>query len=142
GTTPSVRRLIDAVDAERVMTREGWGYPAPHYELATYYDEARAAAGLYGAGARAKAGAAGGPPRGGPPRKTRRERALERDPHVRPPVRHGRCGLRPHAPRVRRPRGRSRDASDLGAPPGLPGAARARDLRARPRPPAPGSRRP
>jgi len=54
GTTPSVRRLIDAVDAERVMTREGWGYPAPHYELATYYDEARAAAGLYGAGARAK----------------------------------------------------------------------------------------
>jgi opine dehydrogenase len=59
GTTPSVRRLIDAVDAERVMTREGWGYPAPHYELATYYDEAHAAAGLYGAGARAKLVASG-----------------------------------------------------------------------------------
>ena len=59
GTTPSVRRLIGAVDAERVMTRQGWGYPAPHYELATYYDEARAAAGLYGAGARAKLVASG-----------------------------------------------------------------------------------
>ncbi len=52
GTTPSVRRLIDAVDAERVAARTGWGYPAPHYELATYYDPARAAEGLYGAGAR------------------------------------------------------------------------------------------
>src|SRR5882672_4556833 len=59
GTTPSVRRLIDALDAERVMTREGWGYPAPHYELATHYDEARAAEGLYGAGARAKLLASG-----------------------------------------------------------------------------------
>jgi opine dehydrogenase len=59
GTTPSVRRLIDAVDAERVAMREGWGYPAPHYELATYYDEARAAAGLYGAGAKAKLVASG-----------------------------------------------------------------------------------
>jgi opine dehydrogenase len=52
GTTPSARRLIDVVDAERVATRVGWGYPAPHYELATYYDPARAAEGLYGAGAR------------------------------------------------------------------------------------------
>ena len=59
GTTPSVRRLIDAVDAERVAMREGWGYPAPHYEVATYYDEARAAAGLYGAGAKAKLVASG-----------------------------------------------------------------------------------
>jgi hypothetical protein len=31
--------------------RRGIGYPAPHYELATYYEEARAAEGLYGAGA-------------------------------------------------------------------------------------------
>ena len=54
GTTASVKRLIDVVDGERVATREGWGYPAPHYELATYYDEARAAEGLYGAGAKAK----------------------------------------------------------------------------------------
>jgi opine dehydrogenase len=59
GTTPSVRRLIDAVDAERVVTRKGWGYPAPHYELATYYDETRAAECLYGAGARAKLMASG-----------------------------------------------------------------------------------
>lgn len=54
GTTASVRRLIDAVDAERVAAREGWGYPAPHYELATHYDETRAREGLYGEGARAK----------------------------------------------------------------------------------------
>jgi opine dehydrogenase len=59
GTTPSIRRLIDAVDAERIAARAGWGYPAPHYELATYYDEARAAEGLYGAGAREKLTASG-----------------------------------------------------------------------------------
>jgi opine dehydrogenase len=59
GTTPSVRRLIDAVDDERLAARRGWGYPAPHYELATYYDEARAAEGLYGAGAKAKLLASG-----------------------------------------------------------------------------------
>ena len=59
GTTSSVRRLIDAVDAERVVTRKGWGYPAPHYELATYYDEARAAEGLYGTGAKGKLVASG-----------------------------------------------------------------------------------
>jgi opine dehydrogenase len=59
GTTPSARRLIDAVDAERVAARLGWGYPTAHYELATYYEEARAAAGLYGAGARAKLTASG-----------------------------------------------------------------------------------
>jgi opine dehydrogenase len=59
GTTPSVRRLIDAVDAERLAIRTRLGYPSPHYELATYYDEARAADGLYGAGARAKLLASG-----------------------------------------------------------------------------------
>jgi len=59
GTTPSVRRLIDAVDGERAATRQGWRYPAPHYELATYYDERRAAEGLYGAGAKAKLVASG-----------------------------------------------------------------------------------
>jgi opine dehydrogenase len=52
GTTPSVKRLIDALDAERVEARRGWGYAAPHYEMATYYDDARAAEGLYGAGAK------------------------------------------------------------------------------------------
>ena len=59
GTTPSVRRLIDAVDAERVATRRGWGYAPPHYELATYYDETRAAEGLYGAKAKTKLVASG-----------------------------------------------------------------------------------
>ncbi|HEV8587064.1 MAG TPA: NAD/NADP octopine/nopaline dehydrogenase family protein [Methylomirabilota bacterium] len=59
GTTESARRLIDAVDAERVASRKGWGFPAPHYEMATYYDEARAAEGLYGAGAKAKLIASG-----------------------------------------------------------------------------------
>jgi hypothetical protein len=54
-----VRRLIDAVDGERLATRRGWGYPAPHYEMATYYDDARAAEGLYGAGAKAKLLASG-----------------------------------------------------------------------------------
>ena len=59
GTTASVRRLIEAVDDERMAARHGWGYPAPHYEMATYYDEARAADGLYGAGAKAKLLASG-----------------------------------------------------------------------------------
>jgi opine dehydrogenase len=54
GTTASARKLIDAIDAERLAARKGWGYPAPHYELATYYEESRAAEGLYGAGAKAK----------------------------------------------------------------------------------------
>ena len=39
--------------------RSSLGYGAPHYELATYYDEARAAEGLYGVGARAKLIASG-----------------------------------------------------------------------------------
>lgn len=59
GTTRSARKLIDAIDGERVAARNGWGYPAPHYELATYYDESRAAEGLYGAGARQKLVASG-----------------------------------------------------------------------------------
>ena len=60
GTSASARKLIDAVDGERVAARKGIGYPAPHYDMATtYYDEARAAEGLYGAGARAKLVASG-----------------------------------------------------------------------------------
>jgi opine dehydrogenase len=59
GTTPSVRTLIDAVDGERLAARRGWGYPAPHYEAATFYDESRAADGLYGRDAKAKLLAAG-----------------------------------------------------------------------------------
>jgi opine dehydrogenase len=60
GTSASARKLIDAVDAERVAARQGIGYPPPHYAMATtYYDEARASEGLYGAGARAKLVASG-----------------------------------------------------------------------------------
>ena len=59
GTTASARKLIDSVDGERLAARAGWGYPAPHYELTTYYDEARAAEGLYGAGAKEKLVASG-----------------------------------------------------------------------------------
>jgi opine dehydrogenase len=59
GTTPSARKLIDGIDGERIAARQAWGYPAPHYELATYYDESRAAEGLYGAGAKAKLVASG-----------------------------------------------------------------------------------
>jgi opine dehydrogenase len=59
GTTASTRRLIDALDAERVAARRGWGYPPPDYEMSTYYDESRAAEGLYGAGAKAKLVASG-----------------------------------------------------------------------------------
>jgi opine dehydrogenase len=59
GTTTSVRRLIDAVDDERLAARRGWGYPAPHYEMATYYEEARATEGLYGIGAKTKLLASG-----------------------------------------------------------------------------------
>ena len=60
GTTPSARKLIDAVDGERVAARQGIGYPPPHYDMATtYYDEARSGEGLYGAGAKAKLIASG-----------------------------------------------------------------------------------
>jgi opine dehydrogenase len=59
GTSASARTLIDGIGAERIAARKGWGYPAPHYELATYYDEARAAEGLYGAGAKQKLVASG-----------------------------------------------------------------------------------
>jgi opine dehydrogenase len=59
GATATVRRLLDAVDAERIATRQGWGYAAPHYEIATYHDETRAGEGLYGKGARSRIVASG-----------------------------------------------------------------------------------
>lgn len=54
GTTRSVLTLIHRVDAERVAIRRALGYPPPHYEIATYYDESQAHEGLYGVGAKAK----------------------------------------------------------------------------------------
>ncbi|HLS56983.1 MAG TPA: NAD/NADP octopine/nopaline dehydrogenase family protein [Zeimonas sp.] len=37
GTQPSVRRVTDALDAERVAVREALGYAAPHFPLADHY---------------------------------------------------------------------------------------------------------
>jgi opine dehydrogenase len=37
GTQPSVRRVTDALDAERVAAREALGYRAPHFPLADHY---------------------------------------------------------------------------------------------------------
>jgi len=38
GTQPSVRRVTDQLDAERVATREALGFSAPHFPLANHYD--------------------------------------------------------------------------------------------------------
>jgi opine dehydrogenase len=48
GTTPAVRRVIEATDEERIRLRERLGYAAPHWPLADYY---RDADWLYGPGA-------------------------------------------------------------------------------------------
>ena len=37
GTQPSVRRVTDALDAERIAVREALGYGAPHFPLADHY---------------------------------------------------------------------------------------------------------
>ena len=37
GTQPSIRRVTDALDAERVALREALGYRAPHFPLADHY---------------------------------------------------------------------------------------------------------
>lgn len=37
GTQPSIRRVTDALDAERVAVREALGYAAPHFPLADHY---------------------------------------------------------------------------------------------------------
>jgi opine dehydrogenase len=37
GTQPSVRRVTDALDAERIAVREAFGYGAPHFPLANHY---------------------------------------------------------------------------------------------------------
>ncbi|MGV6393485.1 NAD/NADP octopine/nopaline dehydrogenase family protein [Pseudomonas caspiana] len=53
GTVPSIRRVTDALDAERIATREALGYQAPHFPLADHY----ATSGdewMYGRGAHGK----------------------------------------------------------------------------------------
>src|SRR3954464_1654806 len=37
GTQPSIRRVTDALDAERIAAREKLGYRAPHFPLADHY---------------------------------------------------------------------------------------------------------
>ena len=37
GTQPSIRRVIDALDAERIAVREALGYGRPHFPLADHY---------------------------------------------------------------------------------------------------------
>lgn len=39
GTQASVRRVTDALDAERIRIREAFGYGAPHFPLADHYRE-------------------------------------------------------------------------------------------------------
>jgi opine dehydrogenase len=37
GTQPAIRRVTDALDAERIAVREAFGYGAPHFPLADHY---------------------------------------------------------------------------------------------------------
>jgi opine dehydrogenase len=37
GTQPAIRRVTDALDAERIAVRSGLGYGAPHFPLADHY---------------------------------------------------------------------------------------------------------
>ncbi|WP_134680313.1 NAD/NADP-dependent octopine/nopaline dehydrogenase family protein [Paracoccus ravus] len=39
GTQPAIRRVTDALDAERVKVREALGYGAPHFPLADHYNQ-------------------------------------------------------------------------------------------------------
>ncbi len=41
GTQPAIRRVTDALDAERIAVREALGYGAPHFPLADHYDDSR-----------------------------------------------------------------------------------------------------
>ena len=40
GTQPSIRRVTDALDAERIAVREALGYGAPHFPLRDHYNKA------------------------------------------------------------------------------------------------------
>lgn len=39
GTQPSIRRVTDALDGERIALREALGYPGPHFPLRDHYHE-------------------------------------------------------------------------------------------------------
>jgi opine dehydrogenase len=40
GTQAAIRRVTDALDAERIAVRQGFGYSAPHFPLANHYAKA------------------------------------------------------------------------------------------------------
>ena len=50
GTTPSVKKLILALDAERIAVREALGYVAPHYPIADHYHPQGDREWMYGRG--------------------------------------------------------------------------------------------
>jgi opine dehydrogenase len=53
GTQPSVRRVTDALDAERIAVREALGYGAPHFPLADHFAK-EGAEWMYGRGSHDK----------------------------------------------------------------------------------------
>ncbi len=53
GTQPAVRRVTDALDAERIAVREALGYGAPHFPLADHYAR-EGAEWMYGRGSHDK----------------------------------------------------------------------------------------
>ena len=58
-TAPSVKKLVDAVDAERVAARQGWRYAAPHYEVGPYFGTSSTSESLFPPDAHARLLASG-----------------------------------------------------------------------------------
>lgn len=55
GTQPSIRRVTNQLDAERMRVREALGYPTPHFPLADHYNKAgEGDEWMYGRGAHGK----------------------------------------------------------------------------------------
>jgi opine dehydrogenase len=55
GTQPSIRRVTNQLDAERMQVREALGYAAPHFPLADHYNhEGEGDEWMYGRGAHGK----------------------------------------------------------------------------------------
>lgn len=55
GTQPSIRRVTNALDAERIRVREALGYAAPHFPLADHYNkDGEGDEWMYGRGAHGK----------------------------------------------------------------------------------------
>ena len=54
GTQPSIRRVTNQLDAERMAVREALGYGAPHFPLADHYNSTEGEEWMYGRGAHGK----------------------------------------------------------------------------------------